>query len=124
MTNPDPGVLDIARDAIRAGRVDDVAGILTDQPKLALVAELTNALVAVMRSIGVRRVEISDYGKPVVHLQADAEPFAAAVRELGAEPVIVPFHDTKEWDLVTATILGVRVEVSGPHRDKAKAGVL
>lgn len=119
MTNPDPGIIDVARDAIRAGRYELLGDIIANEPKLALAAELAGALAAVMRSLGVRRADVSAYsGSTVLHLQADAAQFAAAVLELGVTPKLVNDHWSKEWNQVSATIGGVTVEVSGPHRDK------
>jgi hypothetical protein len=120
MTNLDEGTIDIARDAIRAGRVDEVAGIIGEQPKSKLLGELVSSLRALCEAGGVTYLAVHmNGGKSSCSVQCKSvDAFAADVAESGGKLTEGPQSyegDQHRWRGFTAVIGGLLIHAIGEH---------
>lgn len=109
MTNPDQGVLDIARDAIREGKSELVPGILADQPKTMLVGKLLDTLAALARSAGITYVSLHlTSSGPSCSLQCESvDALAEDLASSGWEITIKP-HDANGDAFVSRQVFARR----------------
>lgn len=120
MTNVDQAVIDIARDAIREGRASDVAGIVADQPKMLLIAEMARALYALCQSAGVAYLAMHMHGGPPsfnMHhgdITALAADIALSGGKLTKGPEIVDGEESR-WKSLVADINGIKCDAIGEH---------
>lgn len=127
--NLDQHTLDVARDAIREGRLDVVAGIINDQPKGALLGEQLHAATTLARALGVSHITVCPFETSVhialaVNAPADVDRVFEDLVASGAVASKPPFEfkgDKITWRQSVVDLGTLHITVTGPHRKWTRA---